>query len=74
MGAQQMTDALDAVKLWRQLSPQSFEASQYYLSLMVIKSDYQEVAQFFIEQIKRKGGRRFSSVVSSPKFVRTYAG
>ncbi len=52
MGAQQMTDALDAVKLWRQLSPQSFEASQYYLSLMVIKSDYQEVAQFFIEQIK----------------------
>lgn len=51
MGAQQINEALVAVKLWREISPDSFEASQYYLSLMVVKADFKEVEKHFKSQL-----------------------
>lgn len=52
MGAQQINEALAAVKLWRDISPDSFEASQYYLSLMVVKADFNEIEKHFNLQLK----------------------
>ena len=52
MGAQQINEALVAVNLWREISPDSFEASQYYLSLMVVKADFNEVEKHFKLQLK----------------------
>ncbi|WMW81478.1 tetratricopeptide repeat protein [Undibacterium cyanobacteriorum] len=53
MSAQQLNEALEAVQLWRSISPESFEAGQYFLSLMVVKSDYEEVESFFIDQLTK---------------------
>jgi tetratricopeptide (TPR) repeat protein len=42
LSAKQADDALAAVKLWRQLSPDSEEASQYYLGLIILSDNLGE--------------------------------
>ena len=42
LSAKQAEDALAAVKLWRQLAPESEEASQYYLGLIVLSDNLGE--------------------------------
>jgi tetratricopeptide (TPR) repeat protein len=42
LSAKQADDALAAVKLWRQLSPESEEASQYYLGLVILSDNLGE--------------------------------
>jgi tetratricopeptide (TPR) repeat protein len=51
MGAQQINEALAAIRLWRQLAPNSAEALQYYLSMMVITGNHQEIKKIFSEQL-----------------------
>lgn len=53
MGAQQINEALAAVRLWREISPESFEAGQYYLSLMVVNANFAEIEKYFNAQLKK---------------------
>lgn len=51
MEAQSVDEAAAAVRLWRELSPNSSEANQYYLSILVVKSDYAELEKFLSTQL-----------------------
>ncbi len=52
MSAQQLDESMSAVRLWMELAPESTEASQYYLSLMIVKNDYPGLEKFFAERLK----------------------
>lgn len=51
MEAQSTDEAAAAIRLWRELAPNSNEASQYYLGILVIKNDYAELEKFLIAQL-----------------------
>lgn len=49
MSAQQIDESMSAVRLWRSLAPDSQEADQYYLSLLIVKNDYPAIENFYSE-------------------------
>ncbi|WP_370660014.1 tetratricopeptide repeat protein [Massilia horti] len=51
LSAKQPDDALAAVRLWRQLAPDSEEASQYYLGLVVISDNIAEAEPIFRQRL-----------------------
>jgi tetratricopeptide (TPR) repeat protein len=51
LAAKQADDALAAVKLWRKLAPDSEEASQYYLGLVVISDNLAEAEPIFKQRL-----------------------
>lgn len=51
LSARQPDDALAAVRLWRQLAPDSEEASQYYLGLVVISDNIAEAEPIFRQRL-----------------------
>nr|WP_315482564.1 tetratricopeptide repeat protein [uncultured Undibacterium sp.] len=53
MSAQQIDESMSAVHLWRELAPNSQEADQYYLSLVVVKNDYPAIENFYSEWLKK---------------------
>ncbi len=51
MQAQSPDEAAAAIRLWRELAPNSSEAGQYYLSILVVKNDYAELEKFLSAQL-----------------------
>lgn len=52
LSAKQGSEAMVAVRLWRELAPDSDEASQYYLGLAVLADDLGEAGRIFAERLK----------------------
>jgi len=52
LSARQGAEALVAVRLWRQLAPDSDEATQYFLGFAVVGEDLGEAEQIFVQRIK----------------------
>jgi len=52
LSARQGAEALVAVRLWRQLAPDSDEATQYFLGFAVVGEDLGEAEQIFAQRIK----------------------
>lgn len=52
MQAQSTDEAAAAIRLWRELAPNSSEAGQYYLSILVVKNDYAELEKFLDQQLQ----------------------
>jgi tetratricopeptide (TPR) repeat protein len=52
LSARQGAEALVAVRLWRQLAPDSEEATQYFLGFAVVGEDLGEAEQIFAQRIK----------------------
>ena len=50
--ARQTDESLAAVRLWRELAPQSDEAAQYYLGLAVLSEDLSEAEPLFAQRLK----------------------
>ena len=50
--ARQSAESLAAVRLWRELAPQSDEAVQYYLGLAVLADDLSEAEPLFAQRLK----------------------
>lgn len=63
MSAQQVDESLAAVRLWRELAPGTPEAEQYYLSLLVIKSDYPAIEQFFLKLLEHSSGEERNGLI-----------
>ncbi|MBC3873878.1 tetratricopeptide repeat protein [Undibacterium flavidum] len=63
MSAQQVDESLAAVRLWRELAPGTPEAEQYYLSLLVIKSDYTGIEQFFLKLLEQSSGEERNGLI-----------
>jgi tetratricopeptide (TPR) repeat protein len=53
LSAKQVDDALAAVRLWRQLAPDSEEASQYYLGLVVMSDNVSEAEPVFKQRLEQ---------------------
>lgn len=51
MEAQSTDEAATAIRLWRELAPNSTEAGQYYLSVLVVKNNYEELEKFLSQQL-----------------------
>jgi tetratricopeptide (TPR) repeat protein len=50
--AKQADDALAAIKLWRQLAPDSEEATQYYVGLVVLSDNIAEAEPIFRQRLQ----------------------
>lgn len=53
LSARQAAEALVAVRLWRQLAPDSDEATQYFLGFAVVGEDLHEAEQIFAQRLKQ---------------------
>jgi len=52
LSAKQSGEALQAVRLWRELAPNSNEATQYYLGFMVMNNNLAEIQSVYTEKLK----------------------
>jgi tetratricopeptide (TPR) repeat protein len=52
LGAKQTNEALSAVRLWRELAPNSKTAQQFYLALVMVKGDLTEAQAIFTDLLK----------------------
>lgn len=50
--ARQADDTLAAVRLWRELDPQSDEATQYFVGMVVTSDNIADVEPIFVERLK----------------------
>lgn len=50
--ARQGDDTLAAVRLWRELDPESDEATQYFVGMVVMSDNIAEVEPIFVERLK----------------------
>ena len=53
IAARQADDTLAAVRLWRQLDPDSDEATQYFVGMVVTSDNIAEVEPIFVERLKK---------------------
>ena len=63
MSARQINESMAAVRLWRELAPNSQEADQYYLSLLEIKNDYLAMESFFGELLKKSSAEEKPNLI-----------
>ena len=52
LAAKQGQEALAAIRLWRQLAPESDEATQYYLGFAVVNDDLSDAEAIFAQRLK----------------------
>lgn len=52
VAARQADDTLAAVRLWRQLDPESEEATQYFIGMVVTSDNIAEVEPIFVERLR----------------------
>ena len=52
VAARQSDDTLAAVRLWRELDPQSDEATQYFVGMVVTSDNIADVEPIFVERLK----------------------
>ncbi|MBI3230380.1 MAG: tetratricopeptide repeat protein [Burkholderiales bacterium] len=52
LAAKQLNEALTAVRLWRELAPQSDEAAQYFLALTVMHDKLSEALPIFAQRLQ----------------------
>jgi len=70
LSARQGAEALVAVRLWRQLAPDSDEATQYFLGFAVVGEDLGEAEQIFAQRIKdAKPGARGLAMFQMQQFL-----
>lgn len=63
MSAQQIDESMSAVRLWRSLAPDSQEADQYYLSLLIVKNDYPAIESFYSEWLGKSTAEEKPGVI-----------
>lgn len=52
LNAKQVGEALSAVRLWHELAPNSDEANQFYLGLVVLGDNLKEAKPIFVERLR----------------------
>jgi Flp pilus assembly protein TadD len=52
LGAKQGGEALAAVRLWRELAPNSEEAAQYYLGFVILSDTIESARPIFVQRLK----------------------
>ncbi len=58
VAARQSDDTLAAVRVWRQLDPESDEATQYFVGMVVTSDNIAEVEPIFVERLQKVTAER----------------
>ena len=74
LAAKQGQEALAAIRLWRELAPESDEATQYFLGFAVVNDDLSEAEAIFAQRLKAaRRARRGSRVCWASDSIVIYA-
>lgn len=64
MSAKQAGEALAAIRLWRELAPDSEEASQYFLGFIIVSDNLAEAQPIFAKRLKETGKQERGVLIS----------
>lgn len=56
-------EALSAIRLWRELAPDSIEATQYYLGFMAISNNLPEIQAVYVERLKKAEPQQYGALM-----------
>lgn len=63
LSAKQAGEALAAIRLWRELAPNSNEATQYYLGFMVMNNNLAEIHSVFAEKLQAAAPKHYGVIM-----------
>lgn len=63
LSAKQAAESISAIRLWRELAPDSNEANQYYLGFMVMNNNLSEVQQVFSNKLRNSETRQHAMIM-----------
>lgn len=63
LSMKQSAEALSAIRLWRELAPESNEANQYYLGFMIMNNNLAEVQRVLSERLQNVDTRQYGAVM-----------
>lgn len=63
LSAKQPAESLSAIRLWRELAPESNEANQYYLGFMIMNNNLAEVQRVLSEKLQNSSPRQYGAVM-----------
>ncbi|MEB0140339.1 MULTISPECIES: tetratricopeptide repeat protein [unclassified Undibacterium] len=63
LSVKQAGEALAAIRLWRELAPESNEAAQYYLGFMVMNNNLSEIRSVFSERLKNADAAQYPVIM-----------
>lgn len=64
MNAKQAGEALAAIRLWRELAPDSEEANQYFLGFVIVSDKLSEAQPIFAKRLKEAGQQERGILIS----------
>lgn len=56
-------EALSAIRLWRELAPDSLEATQYYLGFMAVSNNLPEILAVYTERLKKAEPQQYAALM-----------
>ncbi len=63
LASRQSNEALNAIRLWRELAPQSHEATQYYLGFMVMYNNLTEIQTIYTEKLRQAEPGQYAALM-----------
>jgi tetratricopeptide (TPR) repeat protein len=63
LSAKQPSEALSAIRLWRELAPESNEAMQYYLGFMLMNNNLSEIRQVYTDRLKAASPEQYQVIM-----------
>ncbi len=63
LSAKQPAESLSAIRLWRELAPESNEANQYYLGFMIMNNNLAEVQRVLSEKLQNSSPKQYGAVM-----------
>ncbi|MFZ6849848.1 tetratricopeptide repeat protein [Undibacterium sp. RuRC25W] len=63
LSVKQAGEALGAIRLWRELAPDSNEATQYYLGFMVMNNNLSEIRNVFSDKLAASEGKQTAVIM-----------
>ncbi len=63
LAVKQPAEALTAIRLWRELAPESSEASQYYLGFMIVNGNLAEIQKVYSEKLQSATPQQYGLIM-----------
>ena len=73
LSAKQAVESLSAIRLWRELAPESNEANQYYLGFMIMNNNLAEVQRVISEKLQKSPPQQYGSAMLQAQRMLTRA-
>jgi tetratricopeptide (TPR) repeat protein len=63
LAVRQPAESLSAIRLWRELAPDSNEATQYYLGFMIVNGNLAEIHKVFSEKLQTAPAQQYGLIM-----------